>query len=91
VLVRRREIGHYSYVGSPLERVARAFFTVLGLTLVCLPFIGLASSHSVHWGTVPEWIGACALVFIAGGVWKLAWNGDRVQHDGSNTRVDTDA
>jgi hypothetical protein len=51
----------------------RTFFTLLALVVVCLPIVGwLASSHSVRWGTVPEWIGALSLVVIAASVRRLA-------------------
>jgi hypothetical protein len=53
--------------------VARTFFTLLALVVVCLPIVGwLASAHRVEWGNVPEWIGALALLLIAAGVWRLA-------------------
>jgi protein-S-isoprenylcysteine O-methyltransferase Ste14 len=65
-------------VGTAPGSVVRTFFILLALVVVCLPIVGwLASSHSVQWGTVPEWIGALSLVLIAVGVWSVARNGER--------------
>ena len=75
---------------SPIERVARAFFTVLALAVICLPLVGLASSHSLRWGTVPEWVAAFGLVFIGAGVWKIARNGERGRR-GSEVSESADA
>lgn len=82
--------GHYSCMKSPLDRVARSFFTALALAVICVPLLGLASSHSLHWGTVPEWVGAVGLLLIAAGVWRLARNGERERRAG-DTRKSADA
>jgi len=65
-------------VSTRSESVARTFFTLLALVVVSLPIVGwLASAHRVQWGTVPEWVGALALLVIAAGVWRLALDRDR--------------
>ena len=71
----RTGIGHHGSVGTPFDRPLRAFFTVLALAVIGLPLLGLATHHGrVEWGTVPEWVGAIALLFVAAGVWRLARN-----------------
>ena len=80
-------------MGSPFDRLARSFFIVLALAVVCVPVLGWASSvdwGNARWGTVPEWIGACGLLLIAGGVWKLARNGERARR-GAEDRTRSDA
>jgi uncharacterized membrane protein len=62
--------------------VIRTFFTLLALSVVALPIAGwIASAHGFQWGTVPEWIGAIALVLIAAGVWRLVRDGERSRSD----------
>jgi protein-S-isoprenylcysteine O-methyltransferase Ste14 len=73
--------------------LARSFFTVLALAVVCVPVLGWVSSvhwGNVGWGTVPEWIGACGLLLIAAGVWKLARNDERTRRS-SDARTRSDA
>ena len=80
-------------MGSPFDRLARSFFTVLALAVLCVPVLGLASSvhwGNVRWGNVPEWIGACGLLLIAAGVWKLARNAERARR-GVKDRARSDA
>jgi uncharacterized membrane protein len=65
-------------VSRRLQSVIRTFFTLLALSVVALPVAGwIASAHGFRWGTVPEWIAAIALVFIAVGVWRLVHLGER--------------
>ena len=69
-------------MGTSVGSVVRTFFTVLALAVVGLPLLGLIArgSHNVRWGTMPEWIGACALLLIAAGVWKLARESERARN-----------
>jgi len=80
-LAERCAIGHDDCVDSPFDRVARSFFTVLGLAVICLPLLGLASNDSLRWGTVPEWVGAFGILLIAAGVWKIARTSERQPGD----------
>lgn len=89
-LAERCAIGHDECVDSPFDRVARSFFTVLGLAVICLPLLGLATNDSLRWGTVPEWVGAFGILLIAAGVWKLARNSER-QERGRDARDRADA
>lgn len=58
----------------------RVFFTLLAFVAVGLPVLGwLGSGPSVDWGTVPEWIGAVALIVIAAGVWRLTLDHHRTR------------
>jgi len=68
----------------------RSFFTVLAVALVWILVLGFVSSDSVRWGTVPEWIGACGLLLIAAGIWRLGRNGERTRA-GTDVRTRTDA
>jgi protein-S-isoprenylcysteine O-methyltransferase Ste14 len=79
-------------VGSPFDRIVRSFFILLALAVVGLPVLALAASasDSVRWGTVPEWIGACGLLLIAAGIWKLARTGERTRR-GTDVRTRSDA
>jgi uncharacterized membrane protein len=70
----------YDCVPSPIERVARAFFTSLALAVLCLPLLSLALNYRVRWGTVPEWIAAFALLFIGAGIWKIARSSEPRRH-----------
>ena len=63
---------------------------MLALAVLCIPVLGFASSDSVRWGTVPEWIGACGLLLIAAGIWRLGRNGERTRA-GTDVRTRTDA
>ena len=36
--------------------------------------------HHVQWGTVPEWIGAVALVVVAAAVWRLVHATERARN-----------
>jgi len=73
--------GHCVGMGSLADRLGRAVFTALALAIAGLPLLGLARRNGLRLGTVPEWIAALALVWIAAGVWHLARRDARTRID----------
>ena len=59
----------------------KIFWRAASLVFVSLMFVVLVPIDwdALDWGTVPEWIGAAALLAIAVGVWRIAVDGDRAR------------
>ena len=69
-------IGHDVRVGLQRRSAVLVVLTVfVTLVVVALPI----KWHNLQWGTVPEWFGVLALLFIAVGVWLLVRNSERAR------------